>query len=176
MLQPDSTAVTYDRPAVPRNSAVPSCTSISEIVNSISCILVCACTSPFFQVAVVAAGNRHLSAFTVGSTFGGSAVCCCARIGAHKTVTIATATISTRRVKEMSIVTLYNPRSDEEAGRFSRVRRRQRHAARCRGAIARVTAEAVVSGRHVILAEGRRSAALYCLQRRADVENRHRIR
>ena len=37
-----------------------------------------ATASPFFQVAVVAAGKRHLSAFTVGRTFGGSAGCCCA--------------------------------------------------------------------------------------------------
>src|SRR5688572_10331892 len=72
MLHPERTAVTYERPAVPRNSAVPSCTSISEIEKSISCVLVCGLTSPFFQVADVAAGNRHFRALTVVRTFGGS--------------------------------------------------------------------------------------------------------
>src|SRR5262245_31247373 len=99
-----------------------------EMVNSISCVLVWACTSPFFQVALVAAGNRHLSAFTDVRMFGGSLSC--ARRGTHKTVTTVASTISTRR-EEMSIVTLYNPRSDEEAGPFSGVRCGQRHTARC---------------------------------------------
>src|SRR5262245_46445453 len=75
MLQPDSTAVTYARPAVPLNSAVPSCTSIAEIVNSISCAFVCGTAAPSFHVADVAAGKRHLSSFTDVSGLGGSAPC-----------------------------------------------------------------------------------------------------
>src|SRR5687767_394163 len=169
MLQPDSTAVTKDRPAVPTISAVPSCTSISEMVSSISCVLVCGCTSPLFQAAVVAAGKRHLSAFTVGRIFGGSVVC--ARATTAMKVS-ATATVSARRTEEVSIVTLYNPRSDEETGRFSRVRCGQRHAARCRRAIARVAPEAIVSGSHIILPEGGRSAALYCVHRRGFENHR----
>src|SRR5262245_4391505 len=153
------------------------------MVNSISCVLVWACTSPFFQVAVVAAGKWHLSAFTVGRMFGGSVVWACtatartvkaaARESARRTIRLREARAGQGGV---SILTLYNPRSDEEAGRFSGVRGGQRHAARCRRAIARVTAEAAVPGGHVVLAKRRRSAALYRIFRRTHVENGHRIR
>src|SRR5687767_13748127 len=162
MLQPDSTAVTKDRPAVPMISAVPSCTSISEMVSSISCVLVCGCTSPLFQTAMVAAGKRHLSAFTVGRMFGGSVVCACAPTEMKVS---AMATVSAQRTEEVSIVTLYNPRSDDEAGGFSVVRCRERDPALRGRAIARIAAEAAVPVGNGILAEGRQIGRASCRER-----------
>src|SRR5512138_3455153 len=103
MLQPESTAVTYALPAVPVNSAVPSCTSMAERVNVISCVLVCATTSPAFHVAEVAAGKRHFSPFSVVSGLGGSAVCAARTAGSAAQIAAAA---DRRTAREIRILTL----------------------------------------------------------------------
>ena len=125
------------------NSAVPSCTSISEMVNSISCVLVCALHLTVLPGRRGGGRESALEGLDRGQhvrRLFGLAVRDRGHEGQRETQRKSPAPRpvrlrdATAGQEEICIVNLYNPWSDEEAGRFSCVRRRQRHAARPPGA------------------------------------------